>query len=411
MTRPTSDLNWVGDVLWGRSNWASGSAPAGGRREVERFGVLPSARRPRLLVPLRSRQATRKALLSYTSSKSTVRAGTQMLALAAAAGLAPRLLSAQVVVTEGPETRERAVTSTLQDHLAQALDRSDLQFAVMFQTGRPQKKPVLQLIADDGSVIGFAKIGWNELTRSLVRSEAAVLADLAELPHPQSFTAPRVLAAGPWRDLELLVVEAYTRSGLRRRRLLRELPIAATAELAGIEPTSTRVLTETPWWERTAAEVEAIAPRLGDGLRARLQTLARSVAAMGDVPVRMGWSHGDWVPWNMDIIRGRLAVWDWERAARWAPIGLDATQFLFQTELNLRRHSPGAAVDRVLASAAVLELLDVPATAMPLLLALNLVQTVIRLEQGRDEGVGGVISADQYDKAITVLMARTGGRL
>lgn len=411
MSHATGELTWVGDVLWGRSNWVSGAAAANGegRREIERFGVLPSAERPRLLVPLGSRRAARRALLSYTSSKATVRAGTQVLALAAAAGLAPRLVSDQVVVTDASRSEAGSLSVPLQEHLKRVLGRTDLHVAVMFQTGRPQKKPVLQLIAGDGSVVGFAKVGWNDLTRSLVRSEAAALQDLARLPRPRHFAVGAVLFAGAWQDLELLVVEARTRAGLRRRRLLTELPVAATGELARIEPTSTLVLTQTGWWKRTLADAHAVAGRLDRPLRVNLERLAAFAAAAGDARVEVGWSHGDWVPWNMDATGGTLSVWDWERAVRHAPVGLDAVQFLFQTELNLRRCSPEAAVGRVLAaSEPALEPIGAPASAMPLLLGLHLLQTVVRLEQGRDRGVGGVIPADRYDRAIAALLSRCG---
>ena len=40
---------------------------------------------------------------------------------------------------------------------------------------RPNLKPVLQIMAPEGDVLAYAKLGWNPLTRSLVENEAAVL--------------------------------------------------------------------------------------------------------------------------------------------------------------------------------------------------------------------------------------------
>jgi hypothetical protein len=102
-------------------------------------------------------------------------------------------------------------------------------------------------------------------------------------------------------------------------------------------------------------------------------------------------------------------VWDWEWSLASAPVGLDALQWLFQVALNLRRAEPAVAVDQALAAASqALPRIGVRAEAARPLLALHLIEAILRLEEGRAGGVGHVISTDRYDRAATTLLGGMG---
>src|SRR3546814_14552021 len=72
---------------------------------------------------------------------------------------------------------------------------------------RPNGKPVVQAIANDGTVLAYAKFGWETLTRQLVRHEAEALDDLAGLTKGTLLRVPRVLFSGAWRGLEVIVLD------------------------------------------------------------------------------------------------------------------------------------------------------------------------------------------------------------
>ena len=102
-------------------------------------------------------------------------------------------------------------------------------------------------------------------------------------------------------------------------------------------------------------------------------------------------------------------MWDWEWSLASAPVGLDALQWLFQVALNLRHAEPAVAVDLALAAAGpVLPRLGVQAETARPLLALHLIEVILRLEEGRAGGVGNVISTDRYDRAATTLLEGMG---
>ena len=66
----------------------------------------------------------------------------------------------------------------LTEHLREIFGRRDLELAVILGVPRLNRKPVLQVLASDGTVVGYVKAAWNDLTAALVRNEARVLADL-----------------------------------------------------------------------------------------------------------------------------------------------------------------------------------------------------------------------------------------
>jgi hypothetical protein len=102
------------------------------------------------------------------------------------------------------------------------------------------------------------------------------------------------------------------------------------------------------------------------GLSQYRETLGRSVASLPVTPLTAamvavldeltcsltGWPHGawhgDWTPWNMGVLGGRLCVWDWERFAAPVPLGMDLLHHHFQTDVMLHARPPRtAALDLV----------------------------------------------------------------
>ncbi|HJQ83853.1 MAG TPA: hypothetical protein VKA21_07255, partial [Candidatus Binatia bacterium] len=151
--------------------------------------MLPSADRPRLLVPLEAGRATATAL--------------QQLGHGTRASRSDRL--ALGVRRDVPAGDLPALV--LEAHLARLLDRDDLVAAVALGPPRPNRKPVLMLAAPSGAVAAYAKVAWNPLTTALVRTEVETLAAYTRHP-PASFAVPRVLASGRWNGHDVATVSA-----------------------------------------------------------------------------------------------------------------------------------------------------------------------------------------------------------
>jgi hypothetical protein len=282
--------------------------------------LFPSERRPRMLVPADIPQ----------SATMIRRLGTGRPALARPV----RSLLERSVRSPGfswagwPMMRVQGADSgadSIERHLAECLG-TDVRVGVLLGTRRVNQKPVLQVFRLDGTTLGYAKVGHNDLTAELVRREADALTTVGS--HlPRSFRLPSLLHHGRWAGLEVLVVSPLTTSP--REAVTRTARLSATRELAGLAGTARRPLADSEFWSRLCgtAVLLADAPaahRLHAGIRMIEDHHGAALVSLG------GW-HGDWGHWNMGMADGILQVWDWERYDPAVPVGFDPVHFAAQS--------------------------------------------------------------------------------
>ncbi|HVW33243.1 MAG TPA: hypothetical protein VHL53_11940, partial [Acidimicrobiia bacterium] len=269
----------------------------------------------------------------------------------------------------------------LTEHLRGLFGRTDLEMAVILGVPRLNRKPVLQVLAGDGTVVGYVKAAWNDLTVGLVRNEARVLAHLAEVG-PKSFTPPATVGAGPWGELELIAASALPNAARPDPSTVFDPPMAVIAEIAGLWGRSTARLAGSPYWAGVRERV---------GAQAASEVLVRAVdwveRTYGGVEIAFGAWHGDFTPWNMARLEGATYLWDWERAAA-APAGLDLLHFLFQSLCRFDHKTPAEAVAACSErTPALLGPLDVPLDSEAALWALYRLELLVRYDEAREAGV------------------------
>ncbi|AGL19978.1 hypothetical protein [Actinoplanes sp. N902-109] len=296
-----------------------------------RYAVIPALDTARFLLPLVSRRVTAASLLAYNALRPPkVRAGRAAVGLLARAGLLG-LVKAPVLSVHG--------TDLLSAFLAEQLGLPRLHAAIGIRPPDPHHKPTLQLFDDSGRPRGYAKVGWNDGTRAMVRAEAATL---AELPTGGGFpAAPRLLLHTRWHGREIAVIEPMPRTVRRVHRpdQPRLDAMLAVARRGGLPapPAPVSGLIET--WRRRA---EGADPRIHGFID----------ALDSDLTLEFGDWHGDWVPWNMARHRRGLLVWDWENRSAGVPVGFDLAHQAFQTALSTHGRPAAecaAAVDAALA--------------------------------------------------------------
>ena len=335
--------------------------PARGRERD--FIVLPSARRPRLLVPS-GRRPSAAAVRRYGEPGSfTAWAGSRALALALAAGGASVGLGGRLRVSAGPPADTADPPAGTADPPAGTIEaylRSVLGYEVLISThlgaARANRKPVLQLLTPRGEPAGFAKISVNPLTRDLIRAERAALDTLAT-SSLRALTVPRVLHHGQWQGREVLIMNALP--VWRRRKALRPGQLtAAMTELTEVGGRSRGPLADGDYLARLRSRL-AGAPAGPD--RAALGEALDALAAAGP-ELSFGAWHGDWTGWNMASTADGLLVWDWERFAPGVPVGFDPLHYRLQSDVVRRRRPPAdAAAACVRDAAACLAPFGVPA--------------------------------------------------
>ncbi|MGA8112051.1 MAG: hypothetical protein WCA46_00155, partial [Actinocatenispora sp.] len=267
------------------------------------FVVLPDVARARLLAPAGDTRVTVGAVRRYSEPQSlTSRLKRRAVVAAFRTGTDGLLLRDRVRIhaPEGADHIERFLHGLL---------GHQFELSVHIGPARANRKPVIQLLDDQGRTVAFVKLGVNDLTRTLVRGEAQALLDLADVGFRQ-LRVPTVLATGQWHGHEVLASSALPveqpRVPLDRARL-----VGAMREVAGVVGLHRQPLAESPYWSGLRGRLAALTDS-NDG-----RTLAAAghelVSHIGEYRLDFGAWHGDWTPWNMAAVTDALLVWDWER--------------------------------------------------------------------------------------------------
>jgi Phosphotransferase enzyme family len=296
------------------------------------FALIHQVHRPPLLVPA-DRHVAAAAIRHHTRPRSPAgRLGVKALSLSLAGGLGGAVLRGRVHVSAP------AGASTIESHLKEVLEQ-DLQLSMYLGPARANRKPVLQLLTEDGETAAFAKIGVNPLTCRLVRAEHDSLLQLGRAGLSE-ITIPRVLHFDSWQGLDVLVLSPLP-AWLPPRPLSSARLTAAMTELAHVAGVQTGPLLGSRYLQTLRSRlVDADQGAEQAALHDALDTLA---ARAGDEVLTFGSWHGDWSPWNMASTSQGLLVWDWERFTCCAPLGFDALHYRLQSEVTAGQHDPAAA--------------------------------------------------------------------
>lgn len=348
------------------------------RRGGAGYAVVPSAARPRLLVPAGSRRAAASAVRHSTEAVGTkARLRRSLLATAFRTGLGRLAFRDRLLVP--------SAAGTLEEHLAQVLGRQAL-LSIHIGPARANRKPVIQLLGGRGQPLGYAKLGVDPLTRGLVDTEAEVLRRLAGVDLP-GIAVAEVLHHGRWGGHCLLVQSALP------VELPRAAPAAAAERERGAMVAVSRCMgverrpyAGSGYAQRLAAEVEALGDRPETG---RLRTVLRTVLKL-DPTFDFGAWHGDWNGGNSAALAdGRVLIWDWERFAVDVPVGFDALHRQLHTAITKAGVEPTTAARELLAGAAeTLRPFAPPSGVDDLVAVLYLVELAARYLRDRQAEAG-----------------------
>ncbi|HVQ86810.1 MAG TPA: hypothetical protein VMT88_01390 [Actinomycetes bacterium] len=209
------------------------------------------------------------------------------------------------------------------DYLSRQLGRT-IVVGVHLGPPRANRKPVLALTTPEGDVVGFAKLGVNELTDRLVANEASALQQLSSL---REVTTPRLLLQDSWSGHSLVLQSALLRNG----RAADNPEAVANAQVEVSRSVSSGLSAE-EYADRLVGQLQVAMPAATSAAAASLKRVQRLVESLRQAPrlaeLEMGCWHGDWRATNMAVQRTGVLVWDWERFASGVPVGFDALHLL-----------------------------------------------------------------------------------
>lgn len=213
---------------------------------------------------------------------------------------------------------------SLVETVASQLGHTGARGIVLCGPARANQKPVVQLYDRGGRTIAYVKVAWNDLTRRLLEDERSTLIHLSAITD-KGFSTPPVLAHGTfgpatWLALGPIGVERRSRPDL----------VQVDALAIEIERTGTSQ-------EGRSIESDYVArlTMLASDLEVGAEVVAGLTDLWSDCTMKLGASHGDFVPWNMTSGSPEPAVWDWERYQMAAPLGFDRLHY--RTQIGLHR--------------------------------------------------------------------------
>jgi hypothetical protein len=380
--RANDDLRWIADVLWGGLEGISvtlGEATRG--RVVERYAVVPSAARPRLLLPLDRRAAWAIATDAPATRSPRAAFERRVAGVAARAGFAPFRDRLSVVAADGADA-----LATLASRLGAALG-GPVSLGVNVRPPGPYRKPVVAVAGAGGRVLAYAKVGWNEPTTANVEAEAQVLRAAADAGPDAGFSAPQLLGDLRWRDRPVLATRPLDR-GLRRYDARTGAPaVAITRHVAALFGTGEAPYGDGPVASRLRRRAAALPE--GHAWLPPLTSVLDALQTRADIRLPFGGWHGDWSPWNLALGADRLWIWDWEYARADVPLGLDVAHFHLQVAFVRERRSLRASFERAhAAAAAAFGRLELDASARSLVRGIHVVEVALRAAEA--EALGAV---------------------
>jgi hypothetical protein len=374
-------LSRLSAELWPKEDIAPAPAAGGAAAGFARHAVLATGG-TLTIVPIADRAAAAGSMVRWTDAttwrESAMRAaGWVGLRTGLAAPLVRRLVDVRVHSAGGSPP-------TLHEYLAAAVGVPRVVLSAAFGSPRPNQKPIVRIHAGDGATLGFAKVGWNELTTTLVEREAAFLTSAARR-RLRRIRVPEVLHRGTWRDRHIVV--AAPLAGPPRWREPQPPGAAVLEEVAALDPILVAPVARSPYGRTVDRRLDALG---ADAAAAGRDAVAAIEDRWGALELRWGHWHGDWVPWNMRTTRDGVIVWDWERTAGGVPVGFDALHHHFHSRLDAARGGSVAALVMAVRDAGpALAALGVRTDAVPAVAALYALEMHLRFGGG-DGGAPGV---------------------
>ena len=303
--------------------------PGGAGGATRDFVALPNGRDPRMFMPASPRLASRAFRRARRPTSARDRAQTTIGSAFLRAGGGRLLRSGVRLHVAG------SVEETLSELLGQPVTA-----AVFLGPRRANRKPVLQVLDQQGELVAIAKVGVDGLTSDLARNEASALRQLGSSAAQSLVETPSLVAEHTWAG-HVMVVQSPLEIASASTDLDDALVTRAMVEIARTGGVRRVPLGASSYLPRLRDQVEAM-PHAAARERGRavLDELATDV-----VPLGFGAWHGDLTRWNLCTVGGRVMVWDWERYAADVPLGFDSLHHVFINALTTPGTRESAAVD------------------------------------------------------------------
>ena len=295
-----------------------------GYTHIHYFVVLPSRNSPRWLLPLGDPRWSFMGAKIYTPYAPTARVVKGLLMGIIRTGWTGWARHRVLVASREPLPIEVLVSEVTGE-------RHPI-FALSLGNQPAVRKLTVQVMRQDGEILGYMKLPLTDLATEQVRHEGRALERLWNSPALRPHI-PRLLHTGAWGESYALFQTAvpgklgpttFTRIHDDFLKILWDVhrvdkPGRSLSEEIGAK------------WEKVAPLLSTKWKELGQ------EVLRRSAQGLDRLTIPCGVSHGDFAPWNTRVQQGRLLLFDWESTDWEAPNSWDIFHFGFQTAVSLKK--------------------------------------------------------------------------
>lgn len=200
-------------------------------------------------------------------------------------------------------------------------EQSNIKIAYFTGTDGPHRKTSIQIMDQNGKILGYGKLSRAEHIRPYLRNEASILKHIGAM-ELRSVDVPKVETFRDDEAVTLLITDSMKSSA----HTVPLIPGRQHLEFL----TELRSRTES-FGARVVLDELAVPTRVRSReWAARLKRVEQTLLPHADsIPTCL--THGDFTPWNTFLQGGRLYVFDWEYARQDWPVGFDLVHFLLST--------------------------------------------------------------------------------
>jgi O-antigen/teichoic acid export membrane protein len=322
-------LKDIAGLVLVNSGVSSGRLHSLGFLNVREMAIVPGLNNPRWFIPLDSRTVASAAFRIYTPYR--LRARLKHMAARAVARTGRYWSRDRLTIAQ-----RSAGAFELAVHEVLDLPKA----AIGFASGSPvpPHKPVFVVLDARGTPRAFGKVAVEETARIPLRREALVLAALAgKVPA----LSPALLLKSEV-DGRLVTLQGAL-PGAAGPRSFSEMH---RRFLDALRNGQKRAVAETEYLRRLRGRLTSIMQ-----LAPELAALRRLGPSLSDLRVRSTIVHGDFAPWNIRQVDGRISAFDWEHGCLDGIPVIDSLHHILQVGVLLDGWNSDQAFDRLMSFA------------------------------------------------------------
>jgi len=305
---------------------------------------------PRLLIPLSSSRVQNLSFFLYNPGSNYGKVLKWLGRAATRTGLmrlSGKFIAAPVETFEATDTIQPLLNEKVLAHIEsawrKALGIDDICFALSLGDPNDYRKVTALIFDKNENPVAFGKMGCTPQAKSLIKNERHAL-ELMNAADIQSATIPKMLGSGGTESSFWLLQSPLMKSHTSPNNLCDEhfnfLCDLAHNTTQAI-PLSSSALYE--YFQRVLKEPSLSIKKEFESERHFIEKLRNQILDFKSEDLARQWpfsaAHGDFAPWNMRLVKGQLALFDWEHYLAAAPAGWDIFYFIFRVDNLIKRQT------------------------------------------------------------------------